>query len=184
MRRLLLTLLTVLCAPLLRAQAVEIYGTAGDLHVNNVAVLPLFCPTGVTPCTQPFTSSNNLSVGGGVTLRLIGLGLLSLGVDGRGSHHTGTYGSDTGLAGLKLTIKPPFFRARPYLQGSAGYLGTYTNGSSNHYFATEILAGVDLPILPILDLRAIEVGGGHALTSSANTKPTFYTIGAGLVLHF
>jgi len=198
MRRLLFLLTTLLAAPALHAQAVEIYGTLSDVHATNVPTnvpTPYVCPVNVLPCTTPpptYAGVNAFNPGGGVTVNFLRLPVLKLGVDVRGSHHTGTNGANTALAGLKLTVKPPAFRASPYLQGSAGYLGTSYNGVSggstppatHSYFVTELLAGIDLPLLSILDLRLIEIGGGHALNSAGGSKPTFLTIGSGLVLHF
>ena len=196
MRKPVLSLLALLAAPHLHAQLVEVYGIVTGINANNVpSAFYTPCPVGVTPgqgcgATASFTVSNaQAGFGGGVTLNLLRLPVLKLGLDVRGSRHSGTNGADTALGGVKLTIHPPFLNIRPYLQASAGYLGTtespsYGPTTSAKYIAAEGLAGLDLPLIPILDLRVIELGAGHALNSVNATKPTFVTASAGLVLHF
>ena len=186
MRRLASALLLLLSAPAVHAQFVEIYGTLGDVHANNVPAT-VYPPCPVFAVCAPFTSTtstNAFNAGGGVTLNFINAGVAKLGLDLRGAKHTGSDGADTALAGVKLTIAPPVIRVRPYIQGSAGYLGTSTGSRSDKFFATEVLGGVDLPILPLLDFRMVEVGAGRALTSSSGNSPTFVTVNTGLVLHF
>ncbi len=195
MRRSLLHLVALLAVPHLHAQAVEIYGTVTEVNANNVPSTDYHgCP--VTPPGQTCSPSslanvntNQAGFGGGVTLNILRLPVLKLGLDVRGSRHSGTNGADTALGGVKLTIHPPFWNIRPYLQGSFGYLGTTDTTSTGptttaRYAATEVLAGLDLPLIPVLDLRVVEIGAGHALNSVDSTKPTFLTASAGLVLHF
>jgi hypothetical protein len=127
----------------------------------------------------------------GLTLNFIHNPAFTFGIDFRGSKHFGTNGADTGLLGLKLGVQVPLLHLRPYIQGSGGYLGTYESpsGSStataNHYYAAEILGGVDYPLLPRIDIRVLEVGVGHALNNNINsTKPTFVTASTGVAVRF
>ena len=175
------------------------YGTVTDVNANNVPTSALIvCPATNTNCPATYYAVNihgNQAVAtAGITLNFLRLPVVKLGLDVRGSLHFGTNGVDTALGGLKLTIHPPFLNIRPYLQGSVGYLGTTATdlGSASvtettthaNYVATEVFAGLDLPLLPILDLRVLEIGAGHAINSVDSTKPTFVTASAGLVLHF
>lgn len=98
------------------------------------------------------------------------------------------------LGGLKFTLFPRLVKVQPYIQASAGYLGIgaavtgfSVYASPNYdadYGVLEGLAGLDLPITSRLDLRAIEIGAGHAFTSSDHTQITFVSASVGLVLHF
>ena len=90
-------------------------------------------------------------------------------------------------------------KLKPYVQASGGYLGTRTSIINSplptgtqlraHFGAWEALGGVDVPLLPVLDLRVIEVGGGEAYelgSDGVNGTHTvsLFTINSGLVLHF
>jgi hypothetical protein len=201
MRRLLLTTVALFIAPALHAQAVAIYGTFSPLHASSVDTgLAYNLPPGSTP-QQLTTSFWAPGVGGGVTLRLLPLGPVKLGLDLRGSTKPGTQGADTAMAGLQLAVHPPVTRLKFYIQASGGYLATRTVNQTHYaidpipvtqpfnskFAAYEILGGIDHPLLPILDLRIIEVGAGQAFaigTSSTSSNPTLFTLNTGLVLHF
>jgi hypothetical protein len=177
-----------------RAQ-LSAYITYSPTHLSSVDTGAVYTGTGYTEQTASYWSSG---VGGGVTFTLIRVPVLSLGLDLRGSTKPGTAGSDSAMAGLKLTAHPPIIPFKPYLQVSGGYLDTRTtnvssspgNASStaggtftNKYGAYEILGGLDYPFIHFVDLRIIEIGAGKGYGLSTN-NPTFVTLNTGLVLHF
>ncbi len=192
MHKLVLATLALGFTPLLHGQAAEVYGTFTEVHGNNIPGAGTACPaTGPCVPTNPNGSVNGLGPGAGLTLNFVHNPAFTFGVDFRGSKHVAGNGADTGLLGLKLGVKVPLLGLKPYIQGSGGYLGTYesASGSStrtvNHYYAAEVLLGVDYPILPRIDLRVLEVGVGHALNTNANaTRPTFLTASTGAVFRF
>jgi hypothetical protein len=191
MRCLLIAAALLLTPAAVQAQFVEIYGTLVDAHATNVPQSTVVgCAPSGSPCLYDQftkTSVNNIGLGGGLTLNLIRLPVLKFGVDVRGSRNSATSGLDTALAGLKLTIHFPGVAARPYIQGSIGYVAANAKNSggsgsaTSRYFADEALAGVDLPILRVLDFRILELGLGRGVQA---TTPTFVTVASGLVLHF
>ncbi len=108
------------------------------------------------------------------------------------STRPGTNGMDTVLGGIKLGIHPHVIRAKPYIQGSIGYVGTRTVNQSappgpspytNHYLAYEIMGGIDYPLAHFIDVRIIEIGGGKVVNTSSNA-PSLFTLNSGLVVHF
>jgi hypothetical protein len=192
MHKLVLATLALGFTPLLHGQAAEVYGTFTEVHGNNIPGNNTPCPaTGVCLPTNPNGSVNGLGPGGGLTLNFVHNSGFTFGVDFRGSKHIAGNGADTGLLGLKLGVQVPLLHLRPYLEGAGGYLGTYEkpSGSSttnvNHYYAAEVLGGVDYPILPRIDFRVLEVGAGHALNTNVSaTRPTFITASTGVVFRF
>jgi hypothetical protein len=190
-----LALLFVFPALPVHAQAVSIYGTYSPLHASNIETGLLYNSTsGFNPQYANFWTSG---FGGGVTIRLLPLPVVSLGLDLRGSTRPGTVGADTALVGLKLGVHPPRFRIKPYIQASVGYLATRTvnvtnaptveepiGGTRNHqYFAYEVLGGVDYPLTHFIDYRVVEFGAGQSL-HSGSPRPGFYTLNTGIVFHF
>lgn len=184
-----------------RAQVFSIYVQSANTHLSNVQ-------TGITysgisgSYTNQFTSYYSSGIGGGVTLNLIPVGPVRLGADLRGSTKQGTPGVDTAMAGLRLAFKPPVVNIKPYLQASGGYLdsrtmnvtttlggvGTVGGTFENRYAAYEVFAGVDIGLVPFIDLR-LEAGGGQGFnTASAganiNNNVALFSINPGLVLHF
>jgi hypothetical protein len=198
-----LPLLLLLIAPALHAQVIAIYGTFSPAHLSNVesgAVYSATAPGGYTEATASYWSPG---FGLGATFNFIPAGPIRLGLDVRASAKPGTQTADSALVGLKLGIRPPLLKFKPYLQGSFGYLNTQTPNVSNlttttttsttttvslpgslstKYAAYEILGGVDYPLLGPLDVRIVEIGVGGGLGSTYN--PTFVTVNSGLVLHF
>ncbi len=161
---------------------VSVYVTYAPTHLTNVQ-------TGSQGQTADYWASG---VGGGVTLNFLPLPVFSLGLDLRGSTKPGTLGADTAMAGLKLGVHPPIIRFKPYVQASAGYLGTRTFSSSipigstdnNTYIAWEILGGIDYPLMHSVDLRIIEVGGGQGINTGSGANANLFTVNTGLVVHF
>jgi hypothetical protein len=189
----------ILPVALASGQAVSLYGTFAPVQPSGVSV-------SAPNATFQTASYWAPGFGGGVTLGLIPIGPLRFGGDLRGSTRPGTNGADMVLAGVKLGVRIPFIKFRPYIQGSGGYLGTrvhpsvfpgigaaiYSTSSTltGRYAAYEILGGVDYPFLPFIDVRLFEIGGGKGYllpgTSTANSAGTVSvtTINSGVVFHF
>lgn len=171
-----------------RAEVISVYGTFSPLRVSNV-------PNGNTTTGTYWAQG----VGGGITLTPFHLGPVSLGLDLRGSTARQRQGADTLLAGIKLGGKLPLIPFKPYVQASGGYLGarpTFLGGpapiagtSPNvGFWVYEFLGGVDFALLPHLDVRLIEVGGGQGYYKSGLVSGTpsisFVTVNTGVVIHF
>jgi hypothetical protein len=178
-----------------QAQVASLYVTSSSSHLSNVLTGTLLPPSGPGPQPQ-YTNFWTSGIGGGVTVNFLPVGPIKVGFDLRGSTRPGTTGADTAMAGLKVAFTPPLIHIKPYVQASGGYVATRTvnvstgsNGTTfnNQYAAWEILGGVDIPLAPFLDLRAVEVGGGQGVSvlgSSNSPNVSLFTINSGLVLHF
>ena len=196
MRRLLLSLLLTIPA-IAPAQMFSAYATFSGTNatglVNGTAGN---VTTGYSPTT---TNHFSPGIGGGVTFGILPVGPVYLGFDLRAATKPGNDGSDLILAGPRLGLKLPAIKLKPYVQASGGYLRTRTTLVNSglpagtqltaSFGAWEALGGVDYPLLRVLDIRLIEVGGGKAYEiNAAGVNGTYtvslYTINSGLVLHF
>lgn len=163
----------------------SVYVTYSPTHLTNVA-------TGTFRGQQQYTGYWKSGIGAGVTLGILPAHFFSVGLDMRGSTRPGTFGFDTVMVGLKLGVHPPSIRIKPYIQASAGYLGTRTVstpgpvGSTHdgHYAAWEILGGLDYPLTHFVDLRVIELGGGQGISTGSGSNAGLFTVNTGLVVHF
>ncbi|HEY4010849.1 MAG TPA: hypothetical protein VGM11_11915 [Acidobacteriaceae bacterium] len=124
------------------------------------------------------------------------IGPMRLGVDVRGSvlnsnKSATTYASSvdavrqySALGGVRGEFKTPFHWLHPYGEIAGGYM--HSNAASTiptnyaNYFQVEGFAGADISLVPILDLRAIELGAGGAFGSSTHS---IQSIGIGVVFH-
>jgi hypothetical protein len=187
-----LPLLALLFAPLTQAQVLSLYGTFSDPHLTNLV-------DGATGNNATLTTISHFTPGFGLgaTFGFLPIGPIHLGLDVRGSSKPGNDGSDLILVGPRLAAKLPGLRLKPYLQASAGYLRTRTTlvssplpagtQETSTYAAYEIIGGLDYPLLPILDFRVIELGGGQgvsAFDSGDGHNTSLFTVNSGLVLHF
>ena len=197
-----LRLFALLVAPLFasygHAQIISVYGTFSPTHVSNVATGSV---QGAGTVSEQFASNWTSNFGGGVTFGALPLGPIRLGLDVRGSTKSGTVGSDTALVGVKVGLKIPFISLKPYVQASGGYLATRTFNVStgatpgqtfeNKYAAYELLGGVDYHLVPFIDLRLVEIGGGKGYNTgiilggaSTGENATLLTVSTGVVVHF
>jgi hypothetical protein len=200
-RNVLLAVLLSVSLSVAHAQ-VSLYVTSSSSRFSNVASgeIITYQTTG-NIAEEQFDNFWTSGIGGGASLRWLSLGPVNLSFDLRGSTQPGTPGADTALAGLKLGIKPPGLRLKPYVEAAGGYMGTRTvnvNSTStypypsvggtltNHYAGWEILGGIDYPLIRFLDLRLIEVGAGRGYDILSTSTPdiTALTINSGLVFHF
>jgi hypothetical protein len=191
MRRILfLPVLALLFAASARAQIASFYVTYAPIRLSNVETGIILVPANGNETQYASYWANG--VGGGVTINLIPLPVVSLGLDLRGSTKPGTLGADTGMIGLKLAIHPPAIPIKPYIEAAAGYLGTRTVstsipvGSTNNgtYVAWEVLGGIDYPVVSFLDVRAIEIGGGRGISTGSGSNASIFSVSSGVVVHF
>ena len=197
MRRLLLPLLVLALPAVAHAQVFSAYATFAGTNASGL----VNGNTGNVTTGYTTTTTSHLSpgIGAGITFGALPLGPVHLGFDLRGATKPGNDGSDLILVGPRLGLKIPAIKLKPYVQASGGYLRTRTTLVNSplpagtqltaQYGAWEALGGVDLPLLPVLDLRLIEVGGGKAYEfSAAGVSGTYtvslFTFNSGLVLHF
>jgi hypothetical protein len=198
MRRILPVLLALFfTATAAQAQAFSIYGTFSPAHLSNVETGAVYSATsGYVNQTTSYWSSG---FGGGLTANFLPIGPLRIGFDLRGSVKPGSIGANYALFGFKVGVHPPVLKFHPYGQFSVGYLSSSTTNVStpagqttgsiggifaNKYAAYEIMGGVDYPLIPHLDVRVIELGGGGALHIGGSYNPSLFTINSGVVLHF
>jgi hypothetical protein len=124
------------------------------------------------------------------------LGPVRLGVDVRGSvlnsnKSATTYSSSVdqirhyaALGGLRGEFKTPVRWLRPYAQVSLGYMRSnaakVNPRNYDNFTQVEGFGGVDIPLLSVLDIRAIEFGVGGAFGPSTHS---IQSIGVGVVFH-
>ncbi len=124
------------------------------------------------------------------------LGPVRLGVDVRGSvlnsnKSATTYSSSvdqirhySALGGLRGEFKTPLHILHPYGQVSLGYMRS--NAASvqptvyQNFMQVEGFGGLDVSLVPWMDIRAIELGAGGAFGSSTHS---IQSIGVGVVFH-
>lgn len=136
----------------------------------------------------------------GVYDNFVHLGPLRVGADLRGSYLFGSNDKYRSvLGGARVEVKPPLLPIRPYAEGLIGIAGTRSNqtgsfstassvsfsSSFGTKFAYQILGGVDVTVLPHIDLRVAEVGYGRVspVSSGVNTPSSSVTsLSSGVVL--
>jgi len=142
-------------------------------------------------------SSNPANAGfaaGGFTVGLYDdfakVGPFRFGIDGRyftqSSSNGNAYGNKVhgGLVGARLALKLPVLPLKPYVGAEVGGVGTNygVNADSTSSSAWQINFGLDLTILPHLDLRA-EYGGGE-INAYAGGNQVLQEVGGGAVFRF
>lgn len=114
-------------------------------------------------------------------------GPIYLGSDMRLEFARGSYSSNTLLFGLRLAAKPAVFPLKPYVQASLGmaHFNTTSDNASSTNMEYRIAAGVDYTLLPHVDWRVIEIGGGsvfdYNLGSGTHQGNDLYTYSTGIV---
>jgi hypothetical protein len=183
-RSLLLFVLATTCTVSAGAQ-IAIYGKLDATHFNNNANK---------------TSAWFYGPGLGVYYDFAHAGPIAVGADLRGDYlfsSNDRYRSI--LVGARVAVKPPLLPIRPYVEGLIGAAGTkstqdgtFNTSSSVSFsntfgtkFAYQILGGVDVTVLPHVDVRLAELGYGHvSAVSSASNSPasSVFSFSTGLVL--
>jgi len=173
----LLVALAIPCVPL-RAQQVGIYAAlSGDRrHVTDY--LDSQSGGDSTKTNWPFGPTigfyNDFSHAGPIYL----------GSDSRLEFARGSYSSNALLFGLRLAAKPVAVPLKPYIQASLGMVHfnkTDLNASSTN-LEYRIAGGLDYTLLPHVDWRVIEIGGGSIFdynigngTHQGNSLTTYST---------
>ncbi len=195
-----LLLLAVATLATATAQAqLGVYGTFTANKLSNIKSSP--------EATTPSAVNNDVSpLGGtgGVYYDFLKLGPVKLGADLRGSIVTTKRGAYTNANGGGARINSALFGVRavfhapvlqhvlkPYVQGSFG-LGSSNYGllygntgvSLRNNFEYMGFAGVDIPLLPIMDFRLVELGVGGLNPFGANSHNySLQSVSTGVVFH-
>jgi hypothetical protein len=95
--------------------------------------------------------------------------------------------SNTVLGGVRGTFHTHYSWLKPYGEIALGRTSTdaaNATGTFSSYFRYQGFAGVDLQILPVLDLRAVEVGlGDMSPMGSGSGSISVRSVGAAIVFH-
>jgi hypothetical protein len=195
-----LLLLAVATIATTTAQAqLGVYGTFTATRLTNLKSSP--------EVTNPSAVNNDVSpLGGtgGVYYDFLKLGPIKLGADLRGSIVTTKRGAfanangggariNSALFGVRAVFHAPLFHSmlRPYVQGSFGlgnsnYGLLYGNNGVvlHNNFEYMGYAGVDIPILPIMDFRLVELGAGglNPFGTNSHNYP-LQSVSTGVVFH-
>jgi len=174
-----------------------VYGTFTASRLGNIKSSPeISSSTGVNNDVSPLGGT------GGIYYDFFKLGPVKLGADLRGSIVTtkrGAYTNANGggarinsaLFGVRASFHTPVLHSlKPYLQASAGigssnYGLLYSNGVTlRNNFEYMGFAGVDIPILPIMDFRLVEVGmGGLNPFGNNSHNYSLQSVSSGVVFH-
>ncbi len=187
-----LPLFAVLVSSAAHAQF-AVYGTITGERMSGITCLD---PTGVCASTDGVVRPYGANFGGYYDFRNVGPVRLGLDVRGdvlKGDKSAEFYQASSGLirhydalGGVRASLATPIRYIRPYAEFAVGY--AKTNAASavagtsvfNNYTEAKGIVGVDVPLLPYLDIRAIEFGGGALF---GNGTHAIESIGAGLVFH-
>lgn len=140
---------------------------------------------GIKP-PYPFTGTHGFWAAGGtfgLYSDFIHAGPVRLGLDARGSIlNSKGHKLDSGLGGVRVDFSAPMVPIRPYLQGSVGVGSTNFGGGNvtSQGLLYQFLGGIDATVLPHIDWRAVEVGGG-ALRIHGTNYPVV-SVSTGIVL--
>ncbi len=176
-----------------RAQT-SVYGTVSVEHVTGIQCLQTICGSGDG-------TTNPLGGFGGGWYDFHSIGPVRLGIDVRagstvGNKNAATYFNTARprvfsvLGGVRASLGTPIFHLHPYVEGAVGLAKSNvtipedaTTGQVVYHSGIQYrgFAGVDLPLLPALDFRVVELGAG-SLRNLGNNYP-IESISSGLVLH-
>lgn len=187
--------LAVLIASTAAAHAqLGVYGTLTGDRLNSVPY------TG----TNSSITNGNFSAfggGGGVYYDLRNVGPVRLGLDARGSITSSKRGVqpnfigggghlNSALFGVRAVFHTPLVRLRPYVQASAGLARTdfgknYDLGITySNNLQYEGFGGLDIRVLPYMDVRLIEFGMGAVRGTGSNSGNfPVQSVSAGVVFH-
>jgi hypothetical protein len=176
-----------------------VYGTFTATRMSNIKSSPEAAGfSGVKNDASPLGGT------GGVYYDFLKLGPVKLGADLRGSILTTKRGAfdtangggtriNSALLGVRAVFHAPILRSmvKPYIQASAGLGSTnygllYGEGgvTLRNNFEYMGFAGVDIPILPIMDFRLVEVGiGGLNPFGNNGHNYSLRTVSSGVVFH-
>jgi hypothetical protein len=175
-------------------------GVYGMYSVNHISDVHCYAVAPQT-CSAANGAVNPTGGMGGIYYGLKTYGPVRLGVDARGGvQHANKSASGSGggtnatnvnnaLGGVRAEVKLPYLWVKPYAEVLAGWARSDAAEPTHvfdNYVQYQGLVGVDLRLLPVLDLRPVEVGIGEMNRTGNGTGPSSLnvrTIGAGVVLH-
>ncbi len=177
-----------------RAQ-IGVYATVTGERITGITCLD---PSGQCAATGGVVHPYGATFGGYYDFRNVGP--VRLGLDVRGGVLSANKSAQSyqasgslirhysALGGVRASLATPIKYIRPYGEVAFGYGKTNAAGYSvltginsySNYTQAEGLLGVDVPVLPYLDIRAIEFGAGALFGSNTHS---FQSIGAGVVFH-
>jgi hypothetical protein len=195
-----LLLLAVATFATVTAQAqLGVYGTFTASRMSGIKSSP--------EVTNPGAVNNEVSpLGGtgGIYYDFLKIGPVKLGADLRGSILTTKRGAlisangggariNSALFGVRAVFNAPVMHhlLKPYVQGSFGLGSTnygllYGNSGVTLHNNFEYMgyAGVDIPLLPIMDFRLVELGAGglNPFGSTSHNYP-LQSVSTGVVFH-
>jgi hypothetical protein len=176
-----------------------VYGTFTATRMSGIKSSPEASnPSALNNSVEPLGGT------GGIYYDFHKLGPVKLGADLRGSIVTTQRGAlarangggariNSGLLGIRAVFEAPVLHhvLRPYIQASAGIGSTNygllfgSNGVTLHNnFEYMGFAGVDIPLLPVMDFRLVEFGAG-AINSFGDNSHTYpiQSVSSGVVFH-
>jgi hypothetical protein len=175
-------------------------GVYGGYSVNHISDVHCFAVAPQT-CSAANGAVNPTGGYGGIYYNWKSFGPVKLGGDVRGGtqHANKSASSSSGgtnatnnsyaLGGVRAEVKVPYVWVKPYAEVLAGWArsdATEPTHSYDNYVQYQGVAGVDLRLLPFLDLRPVEVGIGEMTRTGNGQGPSSLnvrTLGAGFVLH-
>jgi len=171
-------------------------GLYGEYSATKISGITCGSPAPI-PCSSGGGQVNPSGIQGGLYYDFKNFGPIRLGADVRGgaTHSNKSAVSSAGgkditfentfLGGVRGVFRTPFPFLKPYAEVAAGWSrNNATNAGTANFIQYEAFAGADIHILPVIDLRAIELGIGN--TNSIGTSSGSFgvkTIGVGVVLH-
>ena len=199
-------------APLAHAQA-GVYGMVTAQNLGSLTYSTVGNGTANTVTTHTDGSFSPIGGTGGVYYDFKQIGRVRLGADVRGTLAHSIHGADpsnagsggrlyTVMGGVRATFPAHYQLLAPYLQGSVGLARTdggqtpaTPSGLANNSFqsgrvvidhgvAYQGLAGLDLKVLPLMDVRIFEVGIG-AISGVTNQPGShlLQSVSVGVVFH-
>ena len=190
-------LFAVLCCvcPIAAQAQFGVYGTVTGERIGGLTCAQP--STGIGSCNTGTTTEKPYGGDFGVYYDFRTLGPVRLGVDLRGGvlntnkntvnavASTDNVRHYTALGGVRASFGTPIRLLRPYGEFAVGYarfgqVNPLLSYPLSNYTQAEGLVGIDVPVLPYLDIRAIEFGAGAVFGPSTHG---IQSIGAGLVFH-
>lgn len=187
------------------------YGTFTVNQLSNIRSTPQPNPNNIGSLRD---SVNPLGGSLGVYYDFLKLGPVKLGVDARGVITRTKQGAYTdydgggarmysGLGGIRAVFHTRFLPLRPYLQGSAGiarsdygllYNGAGVTVNPNLFLGNDVVlhnnfqymgyGGLDITLLPYMDLRLVEFGyGGINPFGTYSHNYPVKSVSSGIVFH-
>jgi hypothetical protein len=164
------------------AQIAEAYGTVAVDPLRSVELTPY--------SSSQFSSYTPVGFTFGGTLNFFNFARIAAGLD---ASDTAANGANLWLAGVRIMVKPPVLRIKPYFKLAVGeaHLHVPQSYSSSlpatlpiDYYIYNAALGVDYRLTRFVDVRGLEVGDGRTLGGGATNPTNLLTINSGIVVHF